>query len=148
MGRFRYRLQNVLNLKLKMETQAKQEFAAAKAALDREEEALTLLRSRRDDYEREIQRQLAGKLNLREINSLREAVSVMEGFIATQTERVRIAERNLEIARENLEDVMKERKTYETLKDKAFEEFLLDENRQESKEVDELTSYTYGRRRL
>jgi flagellar FliJ protein len=131
-----------------METQAKQEFAAAKVALDREEEALAQLRSRRDDYEREIQHQLAGKLNLREINSLREAVIIIEGFIATQTERVRIAERNLETARENLSDVMKERKTFETLKEKAFEEFMLDENRQESKEVDELTSYTYGQRRL
>jgi flagellar FliJ protein len=148
MGRFRYRLQNVLNLKLKMETQAKQEFAAAKIALDREEEVLEELRSRRNGYEREIQRQLAGKLNLREINSLREAVNVMEGFIRTQLERVKIAAANLEKARENLADVMKERKTYETLKDKAFEEFLVEENRQEGKEVDELTSYTYGQRRI
>jgi flagellar FliJ protein len=131
-----------------METQARQEFAAAKVALDREEEVLEELRSRRDGYERETQRQLAGRLNLREINSLREAVSVMEGFILTQMERVKIAAANLEKARENLADVMKERKTYETLKDKAFEEFLLEENRQEGKEVDELTSYTYGQRRL
>jgi flagellar FliJ protein len=130
-----------------METQARQEFAAAKVALDQEEEVLEELRSRRDAYELEIQRQLAGKLNLREINSLREAVSVMEGFILTQMERVKIAAANLETARENLADVMKERKTYETLKEKAFEEFLVDENRQESKEVDELTSYTYGQRR-
>jgi flagellar FliJ protein len=131
-----------------METQAKQEFAAAKAALDREEEVREELISRRDGYEREIQRQLSGKLNLRELNSLREAVNVMEGFIRTQLERVKIAAANLEKARENLADVMKERKTYETLKDKAFEEFLLEENRQEGKEVDELTSYTYGQRRI
>jgi flagellar FliJ protein len=130
-----------------METQARQEFAAAKVTLDQEEEVLAQLRHRRDAYELEIQRQLAGKLNLREINSLREAVSVMEGFILTQMERVKIAAANLETARENLADVMKERKTYETLKEKAFEEFLVDENRQESKEVDELTSYTYGQRR-
>lgn len=42
---------------------------------------------------------------------------------------------------------MKERKTQETLREKAFEEFMQEENRQESKTVDELTSYTYGRKR-
>ena len=40
-----------------------------------------------------------------------------------------------------------ERKTHETLKEKAFQQFLLDLKREESKEVDELTSYTYGQRK-
>ncbi len=39
-----------------------------------------------------------------------------------------------------------ERKTHEKLKEKAFEEFLMEEKRQESKEIDQLTSYTYGQR--
>jgi flagellar FliJ protein len=147
MGRFRYRLQNVLNIKLKLETQAKQEFAAAKAALDRQEEILYELKKRREAYEKEIQRLLAGKLNLLEINTSRDAVILMEGFIQEQRKQVDLAAQALELARENLADVMKERKTYETLKEKAFEEFLVEENRQESKEVDELTSYTYGQKR-
>ena len=49
--------------------------------------------------------------------------------------------------RSRLTEVMKERKTHETLKEKAFQQFLADEKRQEGKEVDELTSYTYGQRR-
>ena len=61
--------------------------------------------------------------------------------------RITIAERNLEQARLRLTEVMKERKTHETLKEKAFQQFLADEKRQEGKEVDELTSYTYGQRR-
>ena len=40
-----------------------------------------------------------------------------------------------------------ERKTHETLKEKAFQQFLEDEKRQEGKETDELTSYTYGQRK-
>ena len=38
MARFRYSLQNILNIKEKMETQAKQEFGAALAALGVETE--------------------------------------------------------------------------------------------------------------
>ena len=39
-----------------------------------------------------------------------------------------------------------ERKTHEALRDKAFEQFLEEEKKNEGKEVDELTSYTYGQR--
>lgn len=35
MARFRYSMQSILNIKMKMETLAKQEFSAARAALDR-----------------------------------------------------------------------------------------------------------------
>ena len=33
MARFRYSMQSILNIKMKMETQAKQEFSTARAAL-------------------------------------------------------------------------------------------------------------------
>ena len=38
-------MQSILNIKLKMETQAKQEFSVAKTALDEEEEQLSTVRS-------------------------------------------------------------------------------------------------------
>ena len=50
----------------------------------------------------------------------------------------------LEAAREELGIVMKERKTQEILRDKDFEEFKKELMRQESKEIDELVSYTYN----
>lgn len=40
MARFRYRMQNILDIKEKMETQAKNEFAQAQAKLNAEEEKL------------------------------------------------------------------------------------------------------------
>ena len=58
-----------------------------------------------------------------------------------------MAEKKLNVAREHLTDVMKERKTHEALRDKAFEEFMQEENKAEGKAVDELTSYTYGQKR-
>ena len=41
MAKFRYSLQNILNIKEKMETQAKQEFGTAQAALNVETEHLS-----------------------------------------------------------------------------------------------------------
>lgn len=41
---------------------------------------------------------------------------------------------------------MQERKAHEKLKENAFEEFMKDELAAESKEIDQLTSYTYGQK--
>ena len=147
MARFRYSMQSILNIKLKMETQAKQEFSAARAALDAEEERLKELSDRKKEYEREAERLLSGTLNLRDIEENKKAILCMDDYIAKQKGRVLAAERSLEAERVKLTEVMMERKTHESLKEKAFDQFLEDEKKQESKEVDELTSYTYGQRR-
>ena len=144
MARFRYSMQNILNIKLKLETQAKQEFSAAKAALD--EERLQALVDRKCGYEQEAGKLLAGKLDLRKIEENKAAIRCMEDYIELQQFNVRKAEKKLEEATEKLKQVRIERKTHETLKDKAFEAFLMEEKRQESKEIDQLTSYTYGQR--
>lgn len=147
MARFRYSMQSILNIKLKMETQAKQEFSAARAALDEEEERLKALYDRKSGYEEMGVRLLSGTLKLREINENKMAIRCMEDYIERQQINVNMAEEKLERAREKLTEVRMERKTHETLKEKAFEAFLMEEKRQESKEIDQLTSYTYGQRR-
>ena len=148
MARFRYSLQSILNIKEKMETQAKQEFSSAKNALDMEEEKLEGLRKRKRFYEEQASKLLSGKLDVREIEENQTAILRMDSFIEEQSIRVKKARKVLEDARERLTEVMMERKTHESLKEKAFENFLREENRQESKEIDELTSYTYGQRQV
>lgn len=144
MARFRYSMQSILNIKLKLETQAKQEFSTAKAALDEEEQRLEALFDRKRGYEQRAMSLLSGRLNLREIGENKAAVRCMDGYIEQQQINVNRAEQNLEEARKRLTEVRMERKTHETLRDKAFEAFLMEEKRQESKEIDQLVSYTYG----
>ena len=132
------------SIKLKLETQAKQEFSTAKAALDEEEQRLEALFDRKRGYEQRAMSLLSGRLNLREIGENKAAVRCMDDYIEQQQINVNTAERNLEEARKRLTEVRMERKTHETLRDKAFEAFLMEEKRQESKEIDQLVSYTYG----
>lgn len=146
MARFRYSMQSILNIKLKLETQAKQEFSAARAELDEEEKRLQALFDRKSGYEKEAGELLAGRLNIRKIEENKAAIRCMEDYIEVQRQNVKAAERRLEEARQKLAEVRMERKTHETLKEKAFAEFLMEEKKQESKEIDELTSYTYGQR--
>lgn len=146
MAKFRYRMQSILDIKLKMETQAKQEFAQAKLALDKEEETMERLKARKREYEEEARALLNGKLDVLEIAANKEAIIRMEEYIADQYLRVEKAKQLLEAARMRLTEVMQERKVHETLKEKAFEEFLMEEKQAESKEIDQLTSYTYGQK--
>lgn len=146
MGRFRYRMQSILDIKIKMETQAKQNFAAAKKALDEEEEKLEILYQRKAAYEEEAKELLAGTLNVLEITTNKEAILRMEEYIVLQLQVIERAKRKVENAREALKEVMQEREIQEKLKEKAFENFLAEEKALESKEIDQLVSYTYGKR--
>lgn len=146
MAKFRYRMQSILNIKLKMEEQAKMQFAQAQAKLNEEEEKLQKLIDRKSLYETDLKEQLQSKLNLLKIEELQNAVMRMEEFIALQKREVDKAVRVVEKERQKLTEVMMERKSHEKLKENAFEEFMQELNSAEGKEIDELTSYTYGQK--
>jgi len=139
-------MQNVLNIKLSMERQAKQQYAEANAKLREEEEKLNVLLRRKFEYEQKARELLKDSLNVREISQNNEAIKRMEEFIIQQRRAVQTALKNVEKARQKMTEVMQERKTHERLREKAFDEFLVEEKQHESKEIDELVSYTYGQR--
>lgn len=139
-------MQSLLDIKSKLETQAKQEFAAAKMALDIENERLEELKKRKAFYEAEAEALLHGALQVQKIRDSKTAVLKMEDYIVIQKQQIRVAEAKVEAARQKLTGLMQERKMHEKLKEHAFEAFMQDEKKREGKEVDELTSYTYGQR--
>jgi flagellar FliJ protein len=69
----------------------------------------------------------------------------MRQNIKQQMTAVKNAVHRLEIARIRLSDAMIERKTQERLKEKAFEEYMLEFDAEERKEVDELNSFNYSK---
>lgn len=147
MAKFIYRMQSILDIKSKLETQARMDYAAARMALNEEEEKLKALYFRKDGYEREAARLLQDELHVRDILDNQNAILRMDDYIAQQKIQVSFAMQRLEKEREKLQEIMQERKTHEKLKEKAFEEFRLEENAAENKMIDELTSYTYGQKR-
>ena len=146
MARFRFPLQSILDIKMKMETQAKQEFSLAMNELDTEEQKLSELRNRREHYQDEIRKLLQGTLKFREIEDNKNAILYLDEVIEKQQVVVAKARMKVEAARAKMTEAVKDRKTYEILREQAFEEFMREENAAESKAVDELVSYTYGQR--
>ena len=143
MAKFVYRMQNILELTEKLESQEKINFGIAQAAVNEEQEKLRELLARRVDYENRERELMTGILDIQEINHCRQAITIMKVKIREQMLEVQKAQRNLERARRKLDEVMKDRKTHENLRDKAFEEFKRELAAEENKANDELVSYTY-----
>ena len=64
--------------------------------------------------------------------------------MSQQAVRIRIAQRNVDNAMKKLTEAVQDRKIHEKLKEKAFEQFKLDINAQEMKEIDETVSFKYN----
>ncbi len=147
MAKFIYRMQNILNLKQMLESQEKAEFALAAARESEERRKLSALFIRKSDYEKSLAISLdSDQIDLKEVNFYRDAVRTIKSMIRDQMFEVKKAQQALDMEREKLDLAMKERKTQEKLKEKAFDSFKQELASTENKINDELTSYRYSGR--
>lgn len=144
MAKFVYRMQNVLNIKKKLETQAKMVYSTANQKYLEEQKLLQEMVIRRMGYEKKLKETMQGSLNVMEVTHAHADVDNMKTLVRRQMLQVHKAQKELEDAREKLNTVMQERKVQEKLREKAFEEFKHELAVEETKEIDELVSYTYN----
>lgn len=144
MAKFLYKMQNILDIKCKLEDQAKTNFTNAANKLREEQEKLESLKKKKVFYEDKARSLMMERLNVLEIKKTKESMEIMAKAVKEQFIFVKVAEKNLEAARKRLKEVMIERKTHEKLKENAFDEFVKELNAGESKEIDELVSYSYN----
>ena len=144
MAKFKYRMQNILDVKMKLESQAKITYGIANQKYLDEQQKLQEIVLRRNSYERILKESMMGNINVKEVTHARADVNTMKTLMRRQMMEVHKAELVLEDARRALNEIMQERKTHEKLKEKAFEQFLEEEKAAESKEIDQLVSYTYN----
>ncbi|MBE5940494.1 MAG: flagellar export protein FliJ [Lachnospiraceae bacterium] len=141
MAKFIYKMQNILDIKYKLEDQAKTEFSMAVNRLRTEEEKLEQIYASIEECQRKIRESSENKLNVLELNYLAQSVEYKKEQAKIQKKQVQVAEINVEKARVKLNEIMVDRKTHEKLKENAFEDFKREINEQESKEIDELVSF-------
>ena len=147
MARFVYRMQSVLNIKQKTEGQIKMEFAAAQAELNKQMDILENYFNRKDNYLKEAEElRNADKLKLQDILDNQYATAQMDVMIASQAKAVKQHEEIVEKARAKLTKAIQERKMQETLRDRAYAEWIEEEKQEEAKENDQRTSFTYTQR--
>lgn len=144
MAKFVYRMENILNIKYKLEEQAKQEYMTVRVRLNEEEEKLNALQNRKQEYFAQYRDLLKERLDVLQIETCKEAILLMDEYIAAQEQAVARVEEELEQAIAKMKEAIKERKIHEKLKEKQFEIFLQELNQEEMKEIDQLISYQYN----
>lgn len=144
MKKFRYSMQNILDVKYRLEEVAKGEYSVAQGLLNEELRKLDLLYTQLREYEEELTRLVSGKLDFRKITFQENAIEHKKNMIKEQKKNVIAAEKGVERARRKLNDVMVERKTHELLRERSLEQYMKELNKEEATEVDELVSFRYN----
>ena len=144
MAKFFYRMQNILDVNTKLETQAKNEFAVQSARVAEEEQRLAAMEERSLQYKAELKELSTGELDTFKIKEKQAAIDSMKYVIDRQKIQLAHENRILEEKRIALSEARQEVRTHEKLKEKQFLQFMAEEAAKESKEIDELVSYRFG----
>ena len=120
------------------------EYAEMNNRLFIEEETMKRLGKRLDSYENLARSSASERLDIMEMRRCNEAIDIIKNQMTQQAVRIRIAQRNVDNAMKKLTEAVQDRKIHEKLKEKAFEQFKLDINAQEMKEIDETVSFKYN----
>lgn len=143
MAKFNYRMQSILDIKYKLEEQEKMAYSVANQKLQEENQKLAMLMMKKAGYENEARELALGSIDIQKIQENKRAITTMKTLIRDQMMKVHVAEKNVELARKRLSDVMVERKSHEKLREKAFEQFVKEEAGKEMLEIDQLVSFTH-----
>ncbi len=146
MAKFLYRMQNILDIKYKLEDQAKQEYMSVRMQLDEAMDTLHIMENRKDMYMNRYRDLVSQKLNVLEIEECKNAIILMDEYILEQKSVIDRIQKELDLATKKLNQAIQERKVHEKLREKEFEAFLQELNKEEMKEIDELVSYQYNNR--
>ena len=147
MAKFVYKMQSLLNIKEKLEDQAKAAYGLARMALNEEETKLAQFVAGKEQYVEQKRQKMSDSINVHELTQLEHAIKSMEYRIAEQILVVKQAEKNVQIAQAKLENAMKERKIQEKLKEHAFEDFLKEMEAADQQEINELVTFRFGKAR-
>ena len=144
MAKFKYRMQNILELKMKLEEQQKMDLAAARINLNEEEDKLKDLYERKNEYQEALRESCKNKLNVHKIRMSTLAYESMDDVISRQKIEVKKAEGKVAIEQDKRGEAMKERKIQEKLRERNFNRFVKEVAYEEAAMVDELVAYKYG----
>ncbi|MCR5692111.1 MAG: flagellar export protein FliJ [Eubacterium sp.] len=144
MARFIFPMQNLLTMKEKLEDQEKNNYSRANMVLQEAREELERLVDRQTRAEDRLRLQIAQEMDVLTIRRMEDDIEIIKTYVMQQKLVVAQREKELHEIRIRLAQAMKERKTFEKLRERAYLEFIEEENRKEQKEVDEMISYRYG----
>jgi len=144
MPRFEFRLQQYLGIKEQLEEQKELEYAKSLRAVEEEKKRLKDLMERKDQTIEHMRQSLTKMISPIDLRRSNNTIERLKQQISEQISILRQAEEFSEEKRIELLQAMKERKAIETVRDNQKEEYLIEVDKKERKQVDELVSFRYS----
>lgn len=141
MAGFKFSLQKLLNLKEQMEDKVKNELGLAMKAHEEEKKKLALIDAGISCVAEDYRKACTGSIDPDRIQAIRAWLEVQKRAREQQLDAVKRSSENVDKIRVKLVTAMQERKILSNLKEKEFERFRRQEEKDEQKLTDELVSY-------
>ncbi|HEY5583595.1 MAG TPA: flagellar export protein FliJ [Ruminiclostridium sp.] len=143
MQKFGFRLESVLNLKSQLEDNAKNTLAGSTRELESQKNCLEDLKNINDGSINSLNAEIDEGISVFRIKNYNSYLAFMRKKITDQKENVNIAEGVVDIDREGLIKAMQGRKILEKLKEKKYQEYVIEQNKSEQLLIDELNSFKF-----
>ena len=144
MSKFNFKLQSVLDLKIQMEDNKKNEFGSAVKKLENEKKLLENIKLEKEENINAFSNELKNKAKVWTLRQINGYISLLEQKIEVQKENVNKASDIVDKKREELLEAVKERKIMDKLKEKEYCLFLKQELKEEQKIIDEIISFKHS----
>ena len=138
---FRFKLQRVLDLKLKQEDEKKNQIATLMQAIKTKEDELESLMSEKKQKEFSLNDNRKRGISILEIRNINQYLLFLDKKINTLRFEISSLESNLNQKRLEYLELQKERKTFEKLKEKDYEKYLYNEKKEEEKMIDQIVTF-------
>lgn len=141
---FNFKFQSILNLKIRIEDQKKSKYGEANEELKRQRDKLNVLLEEREHQYNLMREKGKEGLTPKDLIVYNNYMERLKKSIEIQTTIVKKAEKDVEKARLELVEAAKQRKMFETLKEKKLEEYWEEYYKKEQAQLDEIVSYKYN----
>lgn len=148
MAKFVFKLQNLLRIKEKLETQRKMEFGQAISYREQQQEIKEQLIDQKQQKIENFKDSIYEKINPSEIAMYNDYIQLIKTNISKQDDILIEARKQVELRRQSLETAVKEHKIYGKLRENRHTEHKFLEQRNEQKETDGLISYKYTKKNV
>lgn len=140
MGNYNFKLQNVLNFKVSMETELVSKYSDAKQILEKAENVLIDYNKLKEKIQNEKNNlSMSGKI--KDFKIYNQYMDQIKNQIKEQKKHINDAEINVESVKESLIEASKDKKMFQKLKDKDYNKYLEYEKKKEEILVDEIVTY-------
>ena len=144
--KFKYKMQSILNIKEKLEEEEKDKLGRLLFEKANEEAVLAQLRARKANSQQEMKdKQRQGAMDVEELKRYDAHLKKMEFLIENQILRIKELDVRIEKQRQAVIKATQERKIFEKLKEKHKERFMMEQELEERKFIDELAISRYQR---